>query len=74
MVTGWPWWMRKQARCRAKSKAFPAARAHGVAVNSKGYTDDGEAFDLKTFKVLKRIKAQDDADGIAVDPPAAVFQ
>jgi YVTN family beta-propeller protein len=46
---------------------------HGtVAVNGKGYTDDGEAgqaivFDLKTFKVLKRIKAQDDADGIAFD-------
>ena len=44
-----------------------------MAVNGKGYTDDGEAgqvivFDLKTFKVLKRIKAQDDADGIAVDP------
>ncbi|HEY5084837.1 MAG TPA: DUF5074 domain-containing protein, partial [Rhizomicrobium sp.] len=48
--------------------------SHGtVAANGKGYTDDGEAgqvvvFDLKTFKVLKRIKAQDDADGIALDP------
>jgi YVTN family beta-propeller protein len=47
---------------------------HGtVAANGKGYTDDGEAgqaivFDLKTFKILKRIKAQDDADGIAFDP------
>jgi YVTN family beta-propeller protein len=47
---------------------------HGtVAANGKGYTDDGEAgqvivFDLKTFKVLKRIKAHDDADGIALDP------
>jgi len=46
---------------------------HGtVAVDGKGYTDDGEAgqaivFDLKTFKVEKRIKAEDDADGIALD-------
>jgi YVTN family beta-propeller protein len=50
--------------------------AHGtgiVAALGKGYTDDGEAgqaiaFDLKTFKVQRRIKAQDDADGIAFDP------
>lgn len=47
---------------------------HGtVVVNGKGYTDDGEAgqvivFDPRTFKILKRIKAQDDADGIAFDP------
>jgi YVTN family beta-propeller protein len=49
--------------------------AHGtgiVAAQGKGYTDDGEAgqaiaFDLKTFKVVKRIKAEDDADGIAFD-------
>jgi DNA-binding beta-propeller fold protein YncE len=47
---------------------------HGtVAVGGKGYTDDGQAgqvvvFDLKTFKILKRIKAEDDADGIALDP------
>jgi DNA-binding beta-propeller fold protein YncE len=50
--------------------------SHGigiVAASGKGYTDDGEAgqaavFDLKTLKVLKRIKAEDDADGIAFDP------
>lgn len=47
---------------------------HGtVTADGKGYTDDGEAgqaivFDLKTLKVEKRIKAQDDADGIAFDP------
>lgn len=47
---------------------------HGiVVVDGKGYTDDGEAgqaivFDPKTFKVIKRIKAQDDADWIAHDP------
>ncbi len=47
---------------------------HGtVAVGDKGYTDDGKAgqvvvFDLKTFKILKRLKAEDDADGIALDP------
>ena len=48
---------------------------HGIGIVSglgKGYTDDGEAgqavaFDLKTLKVLKRIKAEDDADGIAFD-------
>src|SRR5262249_53148844 len=44
-----------------------------VAAAGKGYTDDGEAgqaiaFDLKTFKTIKRIKAEDDADGIAFDP------
>ncbi|HUO02819.1 MAG TPA: hypothetical protein VMU31_08575 [Rhizomicrobium sp.] len=47
---------------------------HGtVTADGKGYTDDGEAgqvvvFDPRTFKVIKRIKAQDDADGIALDP------
>lgn len=49
---------------------------HGTGIVTalgKGYTDDGEAgqaivFDLKTFKVEKRIKAEDDADGIAFDP------
>jgi YVTN family beta-propeller protein len=49
---------------------------HGSGVINalgKGYTDDGRAgevvaFDLRTFKVLTRIKAKEDADGIAVDP------
>lgn len=47
---------------------------HGVVVvDGKGYTDDGEAgqvvvFDPKTLKVIKRIKAHDDADWIAHDP------
>ena len=49
---------------------------HGIGIVTaagKGYTDDGKAgeavaFDLKTFKVIKRIKARDDADGIAFDP------
>ena len=49
---------------------------HGIGIVAsagKGYTDDGKAgeavaFDLKTFKTTKRIKAQDDADGIAFDP------
>jgi YVTN family beta-propeller protein len=47
---------------------------HGVGIsNGKGYTDDGEAgqaivFDLKTLKVIKRIPAKKDADGITVDP------
>jgi YVTN family beta-propeller protein len=49
---------------------------HGIAIShatGKGYTDDGKAgmvvaFDLKTFKVIKRIKAENDADGIVFDP------
>jgi YVTN family beta-propeller protein len=51
---------------------------HGVAIpqaTGKGYTDDGKAgmaveFDLKTLKVVKRIKAESDADGIVFDPPS----
>src|ERR1700722_9243047 len=49
---------------------------HGIGIVTaagKGYTDDGKAgeavaFDLKTLKTGKRIKAEDDADGIAFDP------
>src|SRR5579862_6431694 len=49
---------------------------HGIAIlpaTGKGYTDDGKAgevvvFDLKTFAVIKRIKAESDADGIVFDP------
>ncbi len=49
------------------------ANTHGVGIsNGKGYTDDGKAgeaivFDPKTFKVLKRIPAKEDADGVTVD-------
>ena len=49
---------------------------HGIGISAstgQGFTDDGKAgiaaaFDLKTFKVAKRIPAKDDADGIAYDP------
>ena len=46
------------------------AIAHGAGL---GYTDEGEsgqavAFGLKTLKVVKRLKAQDDADAITIDP------
>lgn len=49
---------------------------HGVAISTatgQGFTDDGEkaeavAFDLKTLKVLRRIPAADDADGMVQDP------
>jgi YVTN family beta-propeller protein len=49
---------------------------HGIAISHAaglGYTDDGEAgqaasFSLKTLKVVKRLKAQDDADAITIDP------
>lgn len=48
---------------------------HGIVVlhtTGQGITDDGHAgeavvFDLKTLKVLKRIEAQPDADGIVFD-------
>jgi YVTN family beta-propeller protein len=48
--------------------------SHGIAfANGKGYTDDGKAgtvlvFDPASFKVLKTIKAEPDADGIVYDP------
>ncbi len=47
---------------------------HGIGLsNGKAYTDDGQAgqvivFDPTTLKVLKRIPAKEDADGITVDP------
>ena len=49
---------------------------HGIAIvhaTGRGYTDDGKAgsvavFDLKTLKVVKRIKAESDADGVVFDP------
>lgn len=50
--------------------------SHGTAVSlatGQGFTDDGEAgqavaFDLTSLKVLKRIPAAPDADGIVIDP------
>jgi DNA-binding beta-propeller fold protein YncE len=53
-----------------------AGGTHGIAIVGalgQGFTDDGRAgeagaFDLKTFKTLRRIKAADDADGIVFDP------
>jgi YVTN family beta-propeller protein len=47
---------------------------HGTAISAgQGFTDDGKAgeavaFDLKTLKVLKRIPAAEDADGVITDP------
>jgi YVTN family beta-propeller protein len=49
---------------------------HGIAIvqaTGRGYTDDGKAgivavFDLKTLKVVKRIRAENDADGVVFDP------
>lgn len=54
---------------------FPGG-THGIVVVAavgRGYTDDGRAgevgsFNLETLKVGKRIKAMEDADGIAFDP------
>lgn len=53
-----------------------AGTTHGIAfvhALGKGYTDDSDAgiavsFDLKTLKVIARIKAEPDADGIVYDP------
>ena len=55
-----------------------AGSTHGIAsvhALGKGYTDDGKAgiavaFDLKTLKILKQIKAEPDADGIVYDAPS----
>jgi YVTN family beta-propeller protein len=49
---------------------------HGIGIstaNGLGFTDDGKAgtvaaFDLKTFKIVKTLKAEPDADGIVTDP------
>ncbi len=49
---------------------------HGIAFShatGQGFTDDGQAgdavaFNLKTLKVTKRIKAEPDADGVIYDP------
>lgn len=49
---------------------------HGIAIvpdQGRGYTDDGQAgmaasFDLKTYKIVHRIKAEPDADGVLFDP------
>lgn len=49
---------------------------HGIAISHTagiGYTDDGRAgeavaFDLKSLKAIKRLKAAEDADGIVLDP------
>lgn len=49
---------------------------HGIAIShaaNRGYTDDGEAgqgvaFDLGTLQVTKRLKADDDADAVTIDP------
>jgi YVTN family beta-propeller protein len=49
---------------------------HGIAISHAaglGFTDDGEAgeavaFNLKTLKVVKRLKAAPDSDAITIDP------
>lgn len=49
---------------------------HGIAIShpaNLGYTDDGRvgqavAFNLTTLKVVKRLKADDDADAVTIDP------
>ncbi len=54
---------------------------HGIGISTAtgiGYTDDGRAgivtaFDLKTLKATKIIKAAEDADGIVFDPSSHHF-
>src|SRR6185437_11681781 len=49
---------------------------HGIAISHAsgfGYTDDGRAgqaaaFSLRSLKIAKRLKAQDDADAVTIDP------
>lgn len=65
----------RSARIVGQIEGTPGG-SHGVAVSvatGQGFTDDGEAgqavaFDLKNLKVLKRIPAAPDADGIVTDP------
>ena len=53
-----------------------AGGTHGIAISHGagiGYTDDGRAgeavaFNLRTLKIVKRLKAQDDADAVTIDP------
>lgn len=49
---------------------------HGIAISHAtglGYTDDGRAgqaaaFNLRSLQIVKRLKAQDDADAVTIDP------
>lgn len=49
---------------------------HGIAISHAtglGYTDDGRAgqaaaFSLRTLKIVKRLKAEEDADAVILDP------
>ncbi|MGC1459999.1 MAG: YncE family protein [Steroidobacteraceae bacterium] len=53
-----------------------AGGSHGIAISHAaglGYSDDGQAgqaasFSLETLKIAKRLKADDDADAITIDP------
>ena len=58
-----------------------AGGTHGTGVSTatgQGFTDDGRAgevvaFDLRTLKVMRRIPAASDADGIAADPATGLL-
>jgi DNA-binding beta-propeller fold protein YncE len=49
---------------------------HGIAIATAaglGYTDDGQAgiaasFDLRTYRIIRRVKVEPDADGMLFDP------
>ena len=49
---------------------------HGIAIShasGRGYTDDGRAgeaaaFSLRSLKIVKRLKAEPDADAVTIDP------
>jgi DNA-binding beta-propeller fold protein YncE len=53
-----------------------AGGTHGTGVSAatgQGFTDDGRnglaiAFDLQSFKIIKQIKVDEDADGITMEP------
>jgi DNA-binding beta-propeller fold protein YncE len=65
----------KSGRIIGEIEGMPGG-THGIAISHEaglGYTDDGEAgeavaFSLKTLKVVKRLKAADDADAVTIDP------
>lgn len=65
----------RNGRILGQVKTLPGG-THGIAISHAeglGYTDDGQAgtaaaFNLTTLKIVKRLKANADADAVTIDP------
>ena len=65
----------RNGRILGQVKTLPGG-THGIAISHAaglGYTVDGDAgmaaaFNLKTLKIVKRLKANSDADAVTIDP------